>query len=196
MHGGPGTARASLAGSARVMSGPESVGSMPAHVEYQNDLHQYWVLERFPTLEEAFGFIEAVAETMVLPMRRFSAWADPTRELKGSWSASRAKLEDALRSGYRGDTITYLSTYSYNYRGSNYNEGSMVTFSDNFYDRGGLPLRPILVECARRLEEGDDATAIADTWHAAARAHLDNPRRAGDPKVVRQKVIVWPPPEE
>ena len=165
---------------------------MEGTAEYQRNVHQRWLLEAFPTPAQIVAFVEAMEPTMAVPLRRYVAWGDPTRELKGSWAKSRDKLLVGLRDGFRGEAIRVLLIHSYNYRGSNFNVGSEISFAPNFKRLGGLPDTATLLECARRLEDGDRPEQIAGQWAGLADEHLSAARILGDHRVKREKVTVWP----
>lgn len=118
------------------------------------------------------GFVDDVAVTMAVPLRRFVMWHDPVRELKGALGRSRDRMEAALRDGYGGGPIETLGVFSYVYGGSNHHPSSEIWFSPR-WDDAEIHAAPVVeVRCLRALNDGDDVSALATTWQRMADAHL------------------------
>lgn len=137
-------------------------------------VEQVCYLRAFPSPEAVLRFVDTVAATMSVPLRRFVLWGDPVREAKGAWK-NRDRVEEALRNGHRGDLVEYLSVFSYADGGDNRCPRSSVSLSR----REDLADSCVLVHCTRWLADGDDASRIAANWARICLDHLDPVYGAG-----------------
>lgn len=160
----------------------------------QTEVHQRWLMQRLPAAEELVPFVQAVEATAQLPVDRFSAWAQPSRELKGSRLKARDKLLSALASGYRGERIETVGVYSYNHRGSNFMVGTQLWFTPNHDEVTGLFVTdaPVKLEVARSMAPATDAEGPADALDAAAQYHPADARRDGEAMVRDNPLVTFP----
>lgn len=143
-------------------------------------LEQGWVLREFPEAEVIDALVGAFDATMRVPLRRFVLWADPVREVKGSWDRSREKALAAVREGHRGDPITTLLVSSWVTGGTNWNPSSQVNFTPAHGTGRVHAPAGVALQVQRRLDPEDDAGTILDLWASAMERWLPTALPVGD----------------
>lgn len=156
-------------------------------LEFKLDVHQQWLMDHFPTADQAMDLIEGLSRTMRVPVRRFATWGEATQEVSGSLSRGRSKLVEALTHGHRGNSMEVLAVSSYNHRGTNYYPDSHVMIAPHYYDDGRGPTSDgrFAVGCVRRLEAGETPEDVVASWQSVIERCQPGAEPDGEPTVKR-----------
>lgn len=147
-------------------------------------LAQEWWIASWPAPEEIAELVDAFAQTMRVPLRRFNAINESlVHDAKGSWTRSRDKALTVLRDGDQGNRVIHFGVSSYNHGGYNWYPESYVGIYNVDDDRG----RFIAVRCEHALVAEDDADRIAASWAKVVEEHLDLIGEPGRPIVGRHE---------